>query len=157
VRTEVIHFFVLHTTLTTPQAEVEPALASAPSPSAQQLPRPQLVVKLRPPLNTANIGPAKGNSSHNSPPPAPGPTADPRPSAQVQAQEPGMTPTDTTPHNIHLENAWAAIEKKQKPDNKLPSASTKKQKIVADDSSLRQAKDVETKRNERARQDRDLA
>jgi hypothetical protein len=48
----------------------------------------------------------------------------------VQAQEPGMTPTDTTPHNIHLENAWAAIEKKQKPDNKLPSASTKKQKIL---------------------------
>jgi hypothetical protein len=39
-------------------------------------------------------------------------------------------PTDTAPRNVCLENARAAIEKKQKPDNKLPSALAKKQKTL---------------------------
>ena len=106
-------------------ADVESTSASD-TPSVPQLPRPRIVFKLGPSPDSANTVPAESNTV----PPAPCNTT--ASATNPSAQGLGTMPADSVPRNLRLENARAAIEKKRKPDDKLPSASTKKQKISPD-------------------------
>ncbi|KAN0140211.1 hypothetical protein V8E53_002107 [Lactarius tabidus] len=83
--------------------------------------------KLGPLPIAADVVPPNGNSSCDPPPPALGPTSNP----QFVTQN-GTTSLNVAPCNLRLEQAQAVLAKKRKPNNNVPSALTKKQKVMAD-------------------------
>ncbi|KAH9167197.1 hypothetical protein EDB89DRAFT_1910207 [Lactarius sanguifluus] len=111
-----------------------PSALDDTSPSTSTHPRLTLKLGPRPrPLTTvtASVAPAEGNISDTPPSSGSGSAAGP---SRPSNQGPETTPTETDVVNIRLERTrlGANNEKKRKPDNKTPSASTKKQKTSSD-------------------------
>ena len=90
------------------------------------MPCPRLVIRLGPLPDTASVMPVDATASQDSLRLSLTPAHDHRPAAQDSV----ATPPDTTPRNLRLEHAQAALSKKRKPlsDNKVSSSSTKKPK-----------------------------